>query len=278
MAINWQVFGSNGQETIDYSRGVLERFTRRAPSDWVRLKSPCGNNLIKTIFNPRLMNFIPEPHFGIYFESFYSINENGGIVNGLFNNPVTAEKIAVNHYYVKSREEYTKKVNRGRSDVLVKRNLEDFHLHDRNEVFDDGILKYRAARAENFTLESDEDRINRVTEALTEILSGYAAGKNFGLETALTCRAVSNYLNLKVHEEASVAAILNSLKGITIAEAQLLIRDLPNILRLPYPLVKEIRNVALNILTQFMDVAKIRLNWSYYMELDYIKSLLMEVI
>ena len=35
LAINWQLFGSNGQETADFSRGVLERFTRRAPVDWV---------------------------------------------------------------------------------------------------------------------------------------------------------------------------------------------------------------------------------------------------
>ena len=115
-----------------------------------------------------------------------------------------------------------------------------------------------------------------MTEALTETLSAYANGATFSLETALTCRAVSSYLHLKVHEEASISAILNSLKGITIAEAQLLIRDLPNILRLPYPAVEEIRKVALNILTQFIDVAKMRLNWSHYAELDYIKDLLKE--
>ena len=28
--VNWQIYGSNFQETADYSKGVLERFTRRA--------------------------------------------------------------------------------------------------------------------------------------------------------------------------------------------------------------------------------------------------------
>ena len=35
VAVNWQLYGSNGARTADYSRGVLERFTRRAPVDWV---------------------------------------------------------------------------------------------------------------------------------------------------------------------------------------------------------------------------------------------------
>ena len=30
LAVNWQIFGSNGHETADFSRGVLERFTCRA--------------------------------------------------------------------------------------------------------------------------------------------------------------------------------------------------------------------------------------------------------
>ena len=110
-----------------------------------------------------------------------------------------------------------------------------FNIYNRNEVFDDGILKYRAARAENFSLESDEHRINRTVEALTKILAAYASGENFSLETALTCRALSHHLNLKVHEEASCAAILNSVEGINFSEIQLLRSDLPNLLSLPYP-------------------------------------------
>ena len=277
LAINWQVFGSNGQERADYSHGVLERFTRRAPNNWYSRFSSRGvggNNLVKTIANPLKIKFWSIPHYPIYFEGVYSVNENLNIVSGQSNFPVTADKIAVNHYYAKSREEFNFKQRRGRADTGGGYEDNWFDKYDRNEVFDDGILKYRAARAENFTLESGEDRINRVTEVLTEILSGYSAGKNFGLETALTCRAVSTYLNLKVYEEASISAILNSLKGITIAEAQLLIRDLPNLLKLPYPLVKEIRKVALNILSQFIEVAKMRRDWSRYKELDYINDLL----
>ncbi len=195
LGINWQLFGSNGEEKADYSRGVLERFTRHAPKNWViQFKGnnfPVGNAHIKTIANPRRIFFIYNPHCARYFESFQPVNENGKIISGnipnAFNFPVTAEKIVVNHYYTKSREEFLEKMRRGRCDQ--KRNdysMRFFEIFNRNEVFDDGILKYRIARAENFSLESYDEKIQRVTTALIEILSRYASGEVFDLETALT--------------------------------------------------------------------------------------------
>ena len=149
MAINWQIFGSNGQETADYSRGVLERFTRRAPKGWsTRIPSGIfgGNIHVKTIANPRAINFYGHPHYQIYFEGFYSVNENGGIVQGHDNNPVTAEKIVLNHYYAKSVEEFHIKQARGHSDTGGNYNDDWYDFYNRNEEFDDGILKYREAR------------------------------------------------------------------------------------------------------------------------------------
>ena len=68
LGINWQIFGSNGEEKADYSRGVLERFTRRAPSDWAIIKEDkanIGNIYIKSIVNPRLVDYYLSPHFAI---------------------------------------------------------------------------------------------------------------------------------------------------------------------------------------------------------------------
>ncbi|MBQ6297483.1 MAG: glycosyltransferase family 2 protein [Selenomonadaceae bacterium] len=283
LAINWQCFGSNGQEKADYSRGVLERFTCRAPSDWQLLNISIGNQHVKTIANPRKIKIFFNPHFGIYFETKFPVNENGNIVQGAFNNPVTAQKIVINHYYVKSREEYAKKVDRGRANTLMKRRLEDFYLHDRNEVFDDSILKYRATRAENFTLKSNAERINRVTEVLTEKLSAYVSGEKFSIETALTCRALSTYLRekfphdaeyWKICEEASLSAILNSLNGINMLEAMIFIRELPNILMLPYPGIAEINRAALQIISQMKDFYRLNGHWKEFTDLDYIQELL----
>jgi len=282
LAINWQIFGSNGQEKADYSRGVLERFKFRAPIDWKGFKTPSGNQHIKTIANPRAIKDIVNPHFVNYFETKFAVNENGNIVQEAFNNPVTAQKIVINHYYVKSYEEYAKKVARGRASVLLERKLEDFHSYDCNEVFDDGILKYRAARAEKFYLKSAAERINRVAEALTEILSEHAGGKNFSIETALTCRALSTYLREKypqdveywrICEEASLSAVLKSINGMNMVEAMIFIRELPN-LQLKYPIVDEINRAALQIMSQMKDFYRLNGRWKDFTDLDYIEELL----
>ena len=108
LAINWQLFGSNGEETADYSRGVLERFTRRASVDWVmpipNRDIPGGNAQVKTVADPRRIYFFTSAHFPIYFEGNFSVNERGEVTDSYCNEPVTAKKIAINHYNVKSRE------------------------------------------------------------------------------------------------------------------------------------------------------------------------------
>ncbi len=274
LAVNWQIYGSNNQNKADYSRGVLERFTRRAPKDWT--PDGKGNATIKTISNPRRIYAVEHSHFQTYFEGFYSVNENGKAPTRAFNNPVTVEKIALNHYFTKSREEFLLKRERGRPDTNIKYALEQFDLCDRNEEFDDGILKYRAARAENFSLETDAAKVQRVTKALTATLSRFANDELTDLETALTCRAASNFLGLKVHEEASLAAVLKSLDNISFVDARLFIRELPKLLRLPYPVVNDLRGGALQVIQQLMDFMRLNCLWEDYVELDYIRDFLKE--
>ncbi len=61
LGINWQMFGSNGQDKADYSRGVLERFTRRAPKDF------SSNGTVKSIVNPRAADYAAIAHFFFLF-------------------------------------------------------------------------------------------------------------------------------------------------------------------------------------------------------------------
>ena len=137
LGINWRLFGSNGQEKADYSRGVLERFTARDAN---------LNNHVKTIADPRKIKFLSNPHYAVYFKGYFSVDENGRIFTGPFNEEKTADKISINHYHTKSREEYEKKIALGRPTVLATRTMEDFASHDLNDVFDDSILKYRDER------------------------------------------------------------------------------------------------------------------------------------
>lgn len=275
LAINWQLFGSNGHDKADYNRGSLEKFTRRAPINWVvpipNRDIPGGNAQIKTIANPRKIYFFTSGHFPIYFEGNYSVNERGGIVSNYCNEPVTADKIALNHYNTKSREEFFQKIKRGRTSKKSSYLTADwFDMYNRNEIFDDGILKYRATRADKFSLERDEQKFQRIIDALIKTFEA----QNFSLETALTCRAVSNYLGEKFLEEASLGAILKSIDDLKLSDVRLLLSELPNLLALPYSVVKDIRDVAIQIISQTMDFMREKEAWKDFLDLEHLRRLL----
>ena len=152
LAVNIHAYGSNGMDKADYSVGVLERFTRRAGNDFTPdiswapgLKS--GSAAVKTIANPRKIKFFTQPHAPTYFDGCSAINENGNLVQSFSSFPVSTEKIVMNHYHSKSREEYEKKVQRGNADFADnKYSMKNFSPAAHNKEFDDGILMYQKAR------------------------------------------------------------------------------------------------------------------------------------
>ena len=284
LGINWQCFGSNGQITADYSRGVLERFTRRAPSDWDD-SGGRGNEHIKTIANPRRVDYLCNPHFAIYFGPFRAVNENGDKVHGPFNAPVMTDKIVVNHYHTKSNEEYILKHRRGKADILSNDyNDAKFNTHDRNEVLDVEILKYRTVRAKNFSFESDGDRINRVVNSLVQTLTKkfFVESFNGKLEIFLTCRALAEKFQIKIGnrfaEEFALAWIYQSLTRdnlFTYTDAQLFAEALPEILARPFPLVKKISQVfAQRTLPAMINAAKNAKAWKEFKNLRGLHRLL----
>ena len=227
LGANWQMYGSNNLETAEFSRGVLDRFTKRS------------NNVdkhTKTIADPRKIDFFQNSHYAIYFQGNFSVNENGRIFAGPFNEEKTVEKICINHYHTKSYEEYVMKRSRGDVISFNGKKYGDrlFKTNDKNDVLDDGIIKYRDARCDALigkgvgieSLVSDnESRCEKVFKALTSTLlpafneddpleffdnpkrryeyfnllvkfmemapQDFFKGK---LETYLTCFAVSSYL------------------------------------------------------------------------------------
>ena len=287
LAVNWHCFGSNNLETADYNSGVLERFTRRAKSDWT--PDGMGNAHVKTIANPRKISHMTIPHFAFYFEGTQAVNENGKAVSSAFNNPVTAEKIVINHYSLKSREEYIKKVSRGRADTAtVEYEMKNFDSFDRNDEFDDGILKYRDERAKIYQPPDKSHADERLLNALVKNLSptlfadtppNFCAGK---METFLTCRAVADYLKTrltddtlaKFFEEAALKAIQESFNGASFADVRLLLSELPSLLSLPYSCVKDLRGACLQIIPQMMNVLRMNSLWREFVELDYLQRLI----
>ena len=296
LGISWHIFGSNGQEKADYSVGVLERFTRRAPDKWenfMQLDSKnalrIGNMYVKLVANPRSLKVLQGPHVGVHFGENYTVNESGEKITDYSNENMSANKIALNHYNLKSWEEYLLKQARGYA-CDTSNPYSDFYfkIHDRNEVFDDGILNYRVARADKFFLESDADKIRRAEKALIETLTqcspinpppNFFAGK---LETFLTCRALAELLGTKIGnktaEEYALIWIYQSFvqKNLfTYAELQLFISALPEILARPFPVCKLINKIAQEKIFPLIynDLKKAK-EWSGFYDFRYIQRLL----
>ena len=164
LVINLRNFGSSNFENADYGVGVLERFTRRAVDNWAPLDKdiPSGNAAVKTIADPRRVKlFSDNPHVPEYFENCYAVNESGNKISTPFSIPVTADKIVINCYVTKSREEYVEKIHRRNTARFAAKNeLTGFDANDRNEISDDGILQYRQKlRAEQLPAGSDALKI-----------------------------------------------------------------------------------------------------------------------
>ena len=286
LGINQQIFGSNGLQTADFSRGVLERFTRRAPSDWTYQNEgegfTAGNIYIKSIVNPRRVDYPFSPHYAVYFAPFKSFSSAGVETWNAGSSPIAADKIVVNHYFTKSLEEFAAKVNRGSACREVNhKKMTMFQTHDRNEVFDDGILRYRACRAENFLLEDDAERFARVKKFLVETLTQcspvnappeFFVGK---LEIFLTCRALAEMFDIKIGsrsaEEFALAWIYQTLtqaESLTNAEVRQFIRALPEILSRPFPLCRKLNQLTQEVvIPSFCEELKHLTEWQARSEL-----------
>lgn len=289
LGVNWVLFGSNGQEHADYTRGVLDRFPARDSK---------VSNHIKTIANPRMINFFQNPHYAIYFDGKYSVSETGKPFLGPFNEERTAEKISINHYHTKSYEEYAKKIERGNADGTIKRSMEIFKMHDLNEVVDDGIIKYRDARRAALIPEGRGievlfprkqvnyfQLVNSLINALfpTQTKGTPLTFYQGQMETFLTCLSLADFLRkkyfeesaAKFFEEASLQALLKTLAtGMTLADIMLFIRELPRILLMNYPVVKDIREFMIKMFPQILEYFRNGNRWQEFKELEFIFSML----
>lgn len=131
LGINWAMFGSNGH-LLKSSAPQSQKFTRRAQSGFHL------NEHIKTIVQPKYVRTVRDPHSFKYPLGKFCVNENFEKITGP-HSPVSAEKIQLNHYYCRSREEFEIKIRRGRSDnVDITRSMAEFDYADKhsNEVED----------------------------------------------------------------------------------------------------------------------------------------------
>ena len=142
VAVNEVFFGSNGHETRP-SGGVLLNYTKRR-------KTP--DKHIKSIVQPaHTLCPAGNPH-SFFYTGGQPVNEKKEPCLSPFNEPGSADLFRINHYWVKSKEEYKVKLTRGRADVPSRdpkfryttglgRKLDDVFVQD-NEVHDTDIWQF----------------------------------------------------------------------------------------------------------------------------------------
>jgi hypothetical protein len=132
VAINWFIFGCNGHEmVIDGNYNVLERFTMRQANI---------NPHIKCIVNIRKEDIFMK----IHDPDCSWVDTSGKINYGYLNHEGNDEIAQINHYFTKTKEEFIKKVDRGRADEDFKRSIDEFYYYNNfcNEVEDLGAYNF----------------------------------------------------------------------------------------------------------------------------------------
>ena len=142
VAGNCKSFGSSGHKTMP-DGGVLKNYLHRASDgyDWSVFPWKWDAH-VKTIANPRRIRAVVSPHYPAYCWNCWAVDENGNRVDGVDNFVPATHRIRVNHYFTKSRAEWLAKQQKGKADVAGLRPVEEFEWRDRNDVFDDTIVKY----------------------------------------------------------------------------------------------------------------------------------------
>jgi glycosyltransferase involved in cell wall biosynthesis len=143
IAINWRMFGSNNHKTIT-NQLVLKAFPRRA------IENFSANRHIKSIVNTKFVSKVINPHFfRLKRKYWFSLDRyeyrdaEGNLITwikpGKSIDCGGASIAVIHHYFTKSEEHYSKKLQRGNADKPIKRE-NTFEFNDKNEVFDDSIL------------------------------------------------------------------------------------------------------------------------------------------
>ena len=133
IAINWCTFGSSGHEAKPEG-GVLENYTMRAEDNF------SGNYWVKTIFDPEKILALDNPHNPACRIGFYILDETGGKAFNAVTQEVHFEKIRVNHYRIKSKQDFLAKIQRGNVHIFSEISMKYFYSYDKNDIHDTEIL------------------------------------------------------------------------------------------------------------------------------------------
>jgi hypothetical protein len=153
LTVNWQLFGWNNQTRYE-AKPLSLRFNLYEK-----------NKHVKTIARTDRVSSMPSPHWAQYTKTKYkSVDTNGEIVDGPFNDRMPTDVLALNHYWTKSLEEYKDRCKRGRVTDIKGQNTSSYHecipeenilaeWRNRNHAqfnFDDNVWKLLKERVPSY--------------------------------------------------------------------------------------------------------------------------------
>ena len=132
--INQVIYGSGGNHKKTNGL-VIERFKDHSNFDFFT------NKTVKTIVNSRHIFYMTTVHIAEYFNGLFSVNsDKEKNILPSFHRTALHDKIRINHYCIKSLEEFTAKSDRGRAATPGKLTMDFFLERDRGEIKNDPIM------------------------------------------------------------------------------------------------------------------------------------------
>ena len=139
LAVNWLLFDSNGLEkkpTID--GGLVTANYTRVRKNYDQQQ----NRSVKTIHNPRKVVDIISAHFAFYIANESPVTETFKRTRGgIKTDHHSSNKIRINHYFTKSKEEYVEKIKRNNKGIPLLYDLKDDLLNFNEETTNDYVIQ-----------------------------------------------------------------------------------------------------------------------------------------
>lgn len=136
VGVNTLIFGSCGHETRPEGLQI-ENFTQRSQDDFE------PNRYIKSIVRPQQILRPNCPHFFVPVNNeLFTVTENNEPLTSSISERLSVQKLRVNHYYTRSKQEMKQKVMRGDAFFPWRKALSVLEARDRNEVEDLTIQRF----------------------------------------------------------------------------------------------------------------------------------------
>lgn len=142
LAFPWHAFGTSNSDKYE-DRAVWKRITKR-----IHYEDPnCGHSKhIKSIMRPQCIMYHDDPHWHKCKPGFFTVDMamRPITISEHRNNYLPMDKVVINHYVTKTREEWAAKVARGSADYTQDspraKQLDQFDKHVKACTYDDRTI------------------------------------------------------------------------------------------------------------------------------------------